>query len=94
MASGCCSELSTLNSELSLALEEVELVYIDRLHIPEEGNDDCQTHRHFRSCHGHDKKDKDLPVQRVEEPGKSHEAQIDRVEHQLDGHEDDDGVAP
>src|SRR3970040_365227 len=81
-------------SELSLAFEQMHFIDIDRLGIAKDGDDDRESHRHLRRRHRHYEKDEDLPVGGMEEACEGAETEIDCVEHQLDGHEDDQGVAP
>src|SRR3990172_760979 len=83
-----------MNSELSLAFEQMHFIDIDRLGVAKDGDDDRESHRHLRRCYRHHEKNEDLPVEGMEKAGEGDETEIDCVEHQLDGHEDDQGVAP
>ena len=58
------------------------------------GNNNRQAYDRFGGGDGHHKEDHDLPFHRTEKSGKGDERQIDRVKHQLDGHQHDDQVAP
>src|SRR5439155_572327 len=61
---------------------------------PEQGDDDGQADSGLGRGHGHDEEDEHLPGHRLVLVREGDERQIDRVEHQLDAHQDDDGVAP
>ena len=53
-----------------------------------------ETDRDFRSSDRDDEKDKYLAVEVVGEPGKCHEGQIRRVQHQFDAHVNHEQVPP
>ncbi len=48
--------------------------------------------RNFSSGGDHDKNDEDLPIHLLELVGKGDEEQVGGVEHQFQGHEDDNGI--
>src|SRR3970040_2705461 len=81
-------------SELSLAFEQMHFIDIDRLGVAKDGDDDRESHRHLRRRHRHYEKDEDLSVEGMEKAGEGDETEIAWVENQLDGHDDDQGVAP
>ncbi len=72
--------------------------------IAEEHNDNGQAHTHFRSGYYHDKEYKQLPVGsggwigsgacQVMHFRERHQQQVNGVQHQLDTHKYDDGIAP
>ena len=61
--------------------------------MPEDADDDGQPHGGLGGRHGHDEEHHDVATGTVE-LGQSHEAQVDGVEHQLDAHEENDGIPP
>src|SRR5579862_2426673 len=73
---------------------QVEFIRVDRGAVAENGQDDAQPNRGFGGRHHHDEKDDGLTVDGTPRPAQRDEGQVDRVEHQLDRHEDDDDVAP
>src|SRR6266478_6193543 len=85
-----------------LELERVELVDVHGSAAAEDGDDDRKADRRFGGCGGDDEEDGRVPREEAPrrrarhqgEPRKSEEGEVHGVEHQLDAHEDDDGVAP
>src|SRR5438477_10733209 len=73
----------------TLSFQEVDVVHVRGLPIPEDRDQDREPHGHFRGRDRHDEEDEDLAVHVAVLPGKGHEAQVHRVQHQLDRHEDD-----
>src|SRR5271168_3394911 len=69
-------------------LHQVDLVYVECCAGAEDGNDDCQAYGGFRGGYHHDEEDEDLTFHRVPLMSKGDEGEIDRVEHEFDGHED------
>src|SRR3990170_2118557 len=69
------------------ATEEIHVVQVDRGAGAEDLHDDGQAD-HNREEHG------ELPVHGRQVAAEGDEGQVHRVEHQLDGHEDDQRVAP
>src|SRR2546426_3043886 len=59
----------------------------------EQRDDDRQPDRGFGGGHGHDEEDEDVPRHRLILVREGGESQVDGVQHQLDAHQDDDGVA-
>jgi hypothetical protein len=77
---------------LHLPLHEIDIVNVQGFSIPVERNDDTQSHCSLGSSYGHNKKDKNLSVEGVKRAGKGYEGQVSRVEHELNTHENDNGV--
>src|ERR1039458_24604 len=59
----------------------------------EDGHDDGQSHDDLCCSPEHDEQGDHLTVQGTAHACEGHESQVGRVEHQLDAHEDHDGVA-
>ena len=59
-----------------------------------DGYDDGKTDDSFSGGHGHDEKDHHLAVGRAQIARKRDKSQVDGVEHEFDGHEHDDQIAP
>jgi len=76
----------------ALPFQQIDFIDIDGFFIAENGNDDGETDGDFGGGDGHNKEDEDLAVDEADEFGDSDEAQIDGIEHQFNGHKDDDGV--
>src|SRR6266536_3110114 len=74
------------------ALEEVGVVDVRREALSVQRDDDGQPHHDLRGGHDHDEERQDLSVQVPVLPGERHQGQVDRVQLELDGHEDDQGV--
>jgi len=77
---------------LGLPLHKIDIIYINCFSVSVKGNDYTETNGRFRSSHSHNKKDKDLTVNRVQLAGKGDEGQISRVQHQFNTHKDNDGI--
>jgi hypothetical protein len=77
---------------LGLPLHKIDIIYINGFSVSVKGNDYTQTDGRFRSGHGHNKKDEDLTIYRVQLAGKGNEGQVSRVQHQFDTHKDDDCI--
>src|SRR5687768_4168133 len=61
--------------------------------MPEQRDDQCQSHGRFGRGDGHDEERDDLPVDASPVPPRGHERQVHRVQHDLDGQEHGDQVA-
>ena len=82
--------------------QPVQEVHIHRMHIPIHHDDDGQAHAHFRRSHYHDEEYEQLSIGtrcqvhliiQVMHLREGNEQQVYRIQHELDAHEDDDGVA-
>src|SRR6202007_1445153 len=73
---------------------EIHFVGEDGFAITEEGNDDAEADGSFRSGVGDDKEGEDLSGYVVEVPREGDQVNVNGVEDQLDGHQDDDHVTP
>jgi hypothetical protein len=60
--------------------------------LPKDRDDDRQAHGHFRRRQRDDEKRQRLPVRRPSVAREGDEGQVGGVEHELDRHEDDQGV--
>src|SRR5882762_2990549 len=76
-----------------LPFEEVHLVGEEGFTIAEEGNDDAKADRGLCSGVGDDEEGKDLSGNVPEVTRKGDEVDVDGIQDQLDGHQDDDHVA-
>src|SRR5215470_13262153 len=74
-----------------LPLQQINFVYVDRLLVAEEGDQDAEADGSFRGGIGDDKDGKDLSVKAVE-TRESHQVQVDGVQDQFDRHQDDDHI--
>src|SRR5712664_806485 len=84
-------------------LERVELAHVDRVPAAEDGDDDGEAHGGLGGGHGDDEEDGGVAAQEARlgggaphqrEPREGEEGEVHRVEHQLDAHQDDEGIAP
>src|SRR5262249_2052067 len=73
--------------------QDGELVGVDRRTVAERGDDDREADRGFGGGDRHHEEHDHLAVHRAELTGERDERQVDRVQHELDRHEDDDDVA-
>src|ERR1017187_2132999 len=74
------------------ALHHVDLVKVDRLPVAVDQEHDGQTDSHLGGGHGDDEQGKDLTCHRVVEGPEGEEVDVDRVEDQLDGHENQNAI--
>src|SRR5690625_1189793 len=74
-------------------LQQVDIVDRGRTASTENRDDYRKTHNYLSCGHNHDEKRHDLTVEVAVHAGESHESQVRCIEHQLDTHENDDGVA-
>src|SRR5580765_3104623 len=91
-ASGSAGMMASIGRFTRSALQQVDLVHEHRLAQAEQVDDDGQADRDFRGGDGHDEEHEDLSVQRFQVVRERHEREVRRVEHELDGHEDDECV--
>jgi len=75
-----------------LPFHDIDVVNVYRFFIPEYGHNDCQADGSFGGGNGHGEKDKQLSLHGIEVMGARHKGQIYRVQHELDAHEDDNGI--
>src|SRR5689334_14021184 len=78
---------------LLLQLQQVGVVDRGRPAGTEDGHDDGQSHDDLGRSDHHDEQGDHLAVEVAAHPRERHEHQVGRVEHELDTHEHDDGVA-
>ena len=84
----------TIDGSLSpLPFEEINLGDIDRFPVSENGDDDRQTDGYLCGSNGHYKKHEYLTVALPQLAGERHKREVDRIQHQLDAHEDHDRVS-
>ena len=75
-------------------LEPAEQVNVGSLEVAVNHHNNAQAYRNFGSGHGHDEEHENLAI-RVGAIGREGRQQnVHCIEHQLDAHEDDDGIAP
>src|SRR5467141_25676 len=74
----------------TLSFQEVHVVHVRGLPVAEDRDQDGEAHGHFRGRDRHHEEDEDLAVHLPVEFRERHEAQVHRVQHQLDRHEDDE----
>src|SRR5947209_11384640 len=67
---------------------------MSRLAFAVKRHDQRQSDRYFRGCNRNNEKDHHLTIKLVVEPGKRHEREIGRVEHQFEGHINYEQIAP
>src|SRR5215217_7059186 len=75
-------------------LEQVGVVDGGGAPRAEDGEDDRQAHHDLGRRDEHHEQRDDLAVERATHPGEGDEGEVGGVQHQLDAHEHDDGVAP
>src|SRR5580658_3019160 len=75
-------------------LHRVDVVDHQRSAVLEHSENDGQSHGGFGRGHYHDEEAVNVSIHLLEFVGECDEAQIHRVQHQLDGHEYGDDVAP
>src|SRR5580704_899410 len=73
--------------------EEVHLVGLNSFAIAEEGEDDAQADAGLGGGGGKDEESEYLAGNIAEDAGEQDEVNVDGVENQLDGHQNDDDVA-
>lgn len=67
---------------------------MDALEVTEQHDQNGQTYRGFSSSNSQDEENENLAGEILEEMGKRDEIHVDRKQHQLDGHQQDDQVFP
>src|SRR6266566_2235720 len=77
----------------ALEFEQVDAFHVQRLPVARNQDDNSQPHGRFRRRHHNHKQHKNLPIDFSQRLAERHERQIDRVQHQFDGHENRDDVA-
>src|SRR5215469_5849908 len=82
------------NVVIPSVLQQVGVVYRRGPAGPEDRHQDREADDDLRGGHHHHEERDDLPVQVPVHPRERDEGQVARVQHQLDAHEHDDGVAP
>src|SRR6266540_3007336 len=85
---------ATFVCAMTLPPHERQLVHREAAAEPEYGHDDGEADRDLGGRHAQDEEDERLPVDRAVALAEGHERQIGGVEHDLDGHEDDERIAP
>lgn len=87
------SEMKEAGCFHALSLEAVHIVHVDAAFGLEDLHDQRQADRHLRRRHRDDEEDEDLSAETLDDAAERHHRQVCGVEHQLDGHEDDQRVA-
>src|SRR6185295_3118382 len=82
------------NVVIPSVLQQVGVVHRRGPARPEDRHQDREADDDLRGRHHHHEERDDLPVQVPVHPGERDEREVARVQHQLDAHEHDDGVAP
>src|ERR1700761_2900955 len=82
------------NVVIPSVLQQVGVIHRRGPASPVDRHQDREAHNHLGGGHHHHEERDDLAVQVVVHGGERHERQVARVQHQLDTHEDHDGVAP
>ena len=70
----------------------IEIIDVDRAHITEQHDQNGQTNRRFGSGDGEDEEHKNLPMDVAEVMREGDEVHVDRQQHQLDCHQQNDHV--
>src|SRR5581483_3466887 len=84
----------TVSQPPPLQLHEVGVVDRGRVTGAEDTHDDGQADHDLGGGDHHGEEGDDLPVQVAVQPGEGDQGQVGGVEHELDAHEENDGVAP
>ena len=79
---------------MRLTLQRVEVGNIDGAPVAEQHHQNGQADRRFGRRHRQDEKDEHLADRVIEKPLKGDEVEIDRQQHELDRHQQDDDVFP
>src|SRR2546426_8379292 len=87
------NQTSVSMTEVPSPLHQVHFVHVDRLPVPEKGDDDGQPHSHLGSGDGDVEHAPDLPCQVLPFAGEGDEIDVGCIQDQFDGHQDDDHVA-
>src|SRR5579859_2175028 len=93
VADAACAAAKELVTPVPSILEQAGVVDRRGPAGTEDRHEDGQPHHHLGGGHDHDEEGDDLPVQVGVQPGEGHEREVDRVQHELHAHEDDQGVA-
>src|SRR5438132_5416930 len=75
-------------------LQEIDLVDVDGLPVPVDQDDDGQPDPDLRRRHGDDEQREHLAGELVQIRREGHKVHVHRVQHQLDRHQHEDGIAP
>src|SRR6187549_203517 len=75
-------------------LERCERVRREYFLVPEHGDHDSEAHRRFGGGHRHHEEHDDLAVDLAAEAVDGHKRQVDGIQHDLDGQQNRDDVAP
>src|SRR5579862_4137629 len=78
--------------KVPLAFHQVDVFDRDRAAIAEIDDEDCEADRRLGRRDGQDEHGEDLADEIMQEGGESDEVDVDREQHQLDRHQDDDHV--
>src|SRR6266498_347297 len=85
---------ATFVCAIMLPPHERQLIHREAAAEPEYGHDDGEADGDLGGRHAQDEEDEHLPVDRAVALAEGHESQIGGVEHDLNGHEDDERIAP
>src|SRR5205809_2566833 len=85
---------ATLVCAMMLPPHERQLVHRETAAEPEDGDDDGEADGDLGRRHAQDEEDEGLAVDGAVALPEGHEGQVGGVEHDLDGHEDDERIAP
>src|SRR5215216_2932327 len=80
--------------KFTLAFQEVDVVHARRLTVAENGDQDCEADRHLGRRHRHHEEHEDVSFHAAMLPGEGEQGEIHGIQHQLDGHENDQGAPP
>ena len=78
----------------TLPLQEIDLIYIGGNFSTEHHDDDGQPHRGFACCNGDHEQRRHLPCHRLQVMREGHQVDICGIQHDLDGHENNNEVPP
>ena len=77
----------------ALTLHTVHLVHVDAALGLEDLNDQCKTHGNFCRSDSDHEEHEDLSAEALEHTAECNHRQVGSIQHQLNGHEDDERVA-
>jgi hypothetical protein len=79
---------------LSSPFQHIDIIDIDGITVPVKGNHQSQPNGSFRRSHRHDEEHENLSVKILQVVRQGNKRQVNRVQHQFDAHEDDNGIPP
>jgi hypothetical protein len=86
--------LKRLNRQSFSPFHQIDVVYVDSASQSERGNSDGKAHSNFSRSYNHNEQNEYLSLDRTQVAGEGYKRQVDGVQHQFQGHENDDQIPP